>query len=112
METAVRYLLLSLALALPAAAQADEWTGPDKLKHFGAGVVMGVGGTLLWDKEHAVLYGLTVAVAKEYYDARHTDRHTPSYKDAFWTGAGVLLSANGTEVVLRKGFVGLQIKFD
>lgn len=70
----------------------DSWTGPDKKKHFAAGVLAGVIGTLA-AKDPLVGVALTVVVAlgKEVYDAFGDG--TPSLQDLVVTIAGGVASS-------------------
>ncbi len=106
--------LLSAALLSsygPRAAQAepteDEWWGPDKAMHLGAGVGLSVGGyaigiASLDDRLTALGLGAGLALGlgalKEALDAMGLG--TPSWKDFTWTAAGTALG------------LGLSVSFD
>ena len=90
--------LLSAFLLCSAKASADDWLGPDKALHLGAGVLAGAGATALaaelrWPGDPR-LYGAALSCAagagKEAYDLAHRDLHTPSWRDFAVTCLGGL----------------------
>ena len=98
------------ALALP--AQADEWTGPDKTKHFVLSAGLSAAVTVATKNEWAgVGAALAVGIAKEAYDYRHRDRRTPSIKDLIAGAAGGYVGAKlgGLVVILQRGGVSIWL---
>jgi putative lipoprotein len=84
-------LLLCLLLALPALGQ-DKWTGPDKVKHFTGGLLLGTVGTLVTEsKGHGLGVGCLTGLAKEVTDSRGGTGF--SVKDLTVTCAGAWLGA-------------------
>lgn len=89
---------LGLATASPRVARADDWTGTDKVLHFGvsagiAGGAYGVSSLALEDRWARAAVGggsaILVGAGKELYDlAGHGD---PSWKDFAWDVLGALL---------------------
>jgi putative lipoprotein len=88
----MRKLATALALAAALSAQADEWTGPDKVKHFGGGALLGTAGTLVTEsKALGFGVGCLTGLAKEVTDSRGGTGF--SAKDLTVTCAGALLGA-------------------
>jgi len=58
----------------------------DKILHFI--VVMALAAAPLEKPETALMVAITMGVAKEIYDSRHRNKHTPDAKDALATIAG------------------------
>ena len=90
----IRRLVLSVALCLSAsAANADGWTGPDKVLHLQAGALIAApvsAATGSWRTGAAV--GCAVGIAKEFNDMR-SPGHTPSYRDAVVTCLGAAIGS-------------------
>lgn len=61
----------------------------DKLLHFIVG--MAIAAAPLERPEHALLLAIAASVAKEVYDSKHRDKHTPDPKDALASIAGALI---------------------
>lgn len=103
----MKLTLAALALAaLTMPAQADDWTGPDKTKHFVLSAGLSAAVTVATKNEWAgVGAALAVGVAKEVYDYRHRDRHTPSAKDLIAGVAGGYVGAKlgGLVVIPQRG---------
>lgn len=92
-----------VALLACSAAHADEWTGPDKTKHFAGGALIGAAVTAAArDERWGVAAGCAVGAVKEAYDARNREQHTPSFKDFAVTCAGAYLGSKGTGWVLTR----------
>jgi uncharacterized protein YfiM (DUF2279 family) len=87
-------------------ARADEWTGPDKVKHVAAGALIAAPVSMLTDSWGAgAAAGCAVGIAKELVDMR-TPGHTPSYKDAVVTCIGAAVGAKiGVMIAPVKGGV-------
>lgn len=100
------------ALSFSLAANADEWTGPDKTKHFLGGAAIGAAVTLATDKpEYGIAAGILVGVAKEAYDDRHRNKHTVSIKDLLLTVAGSAVGSYAGSLIIKKDFIGIQTTF-
>ena len=95
-------------------ARADEWTGPDKVKHIAAGALIAAPVSMLTDSWRAgAAAGCAVGVLKEINDMR-SQGHTPSYKDAVVTCVGAAVGARfGVMVAPINGgvFVGKSLGF-
>ncbi|MFO0746554.1 MAG: hypothetical protein U1F43_12910 [Myxococcota bacterium] len=94
---------LVLPLAVAPHARADDWSGPDKARHFVVGVGIAASGDLLAsvldrdpDARALLGFGLGTAAgaAKEGLDA--LDGGDPSAADFVWTVAGAALGAGLT----------------
>jgi uncharacterized protein YfiM (DUF2279 family) len=87
-------------------AHADEWTGPDKVKHIAAGALIAAPVSMLTDSWRAgAAAGCAVGIAKELVDTQ-TPNHTPSYKDAVVTCIGAAIGAQiGVMIAPVKGGV-------
>lgn len=108
-----RYLsgLLALVLVVFVAAfcnraQADEWTGPDKPKHFAASAVMAAAVAAAgYSEREAFAASLAVGLAKELHDSRRGGTGF-SGKDMAWNAAGAYLGAKLPGLIVGPGFVG------
>jgi len=104
-------ILAALVFAVSSSAYADSWTGPDKTLHFAGGAVIGAAVTMYTDKPiYGIAAGAAVGLAKELYDARNRDKHTPSAKDFAVTVAGAVVGSY-TGLIIRRNFVGFQTTF-
>lgn len=66
----------------------DSWTGPDKVKHFGVSVALGIAATnLTTNKTTAFALSVAPGLAKELYDSRQPGNKF-SYKDLAWDAIG------------------------
>ena len=87
MRTMIATLLATL---LATQAHAESWGGKDKWQH----AIVGAGTGAVFAKatndwRYGCAAAAAVGLAKELYDRKHRDRHTPSFnKFAFTTGAG------------------------
>lgn len=109
------FVLAVAAACLIGSAQArcitnDSWHGPDKTKHFAAGVAIGSGGVLLFNKpRHAFAFGVLVSAAKEAYDAG--GHGTCSAQDFAVTALGAAAGAYGTAWIVTPRFIGYAARF-
>jgi uncharacterized protein YfiM (DUF2279 family) len=88
----MRKIATAIALAAALSAHADEWTTPDKPKHFGGGLLLGTVGTLVTEsKALGFGVGCLTGLAKEVTD--HGGATCFSAKDLTVTCAGALLGA-------------------
>lgn len=79
MKSIITAMILAASIG---AAHADEWTGPDKVKHAIAGAAVGGITTLVSDRASwGCAASVVVGAGKEAYDAMHPDKHTASFKD-------------------------------
>ena len=79
---------LIVLLAAPAIACADEWTGPDKQKHFAVSFAAGVIASGLTDEKwKAVGIALLPGLIKEVHDSRQPGNQF-SGKDMVWNALG------------------------
>ena len=106
--------VLALSVAVSAAGAKcianDAWTGPDKVKHFGAGAAAGAAGTLVFkDARKGLLLGVAVGAAKEVYDTR--GHGTCSLQDFAVTALGAAAGAYGTAWIVTPRFVGYARTF-
>jgi uncharacterized protein YfiM (DUF2279 family) len=103
--------LLAISALLASSAHADTWTGPDKTLHFVGGAAIGASVTLYTgNPRDGLLAGVGVGLAKEVYDSRHKDSHTPSAKDFAVTALGAAVGAY-TGLVIRRQFIGYATSF-
>jgi uncharacterized protein YfiM (DUF2279 family) len=69
----------------------DSWTGPDKIKHLGAGFVAAVVVTIVAvDPFLGFAAGAAVAAGKELWDAANSATNTASVKDFVVTVVGAV----------------------
>ena len=104
-------IVLSCVTATPAhAAGADSWTGADKGKHLAAGAL--VAGSALQltggDVRLALVAGSAAAIGKELADMGRPG-HTPSYRDAAVTLAGVLIATQAPGLLITPLSVSYRI---
>jgi len=103
----MKSILVTFALcAVAHLAQADNWTGKDKSEHFVLSAALSASVTAATKNEWAgVGAALIVGIAKEAYDDRHRDRHTPSFKDlaAGLAGGYVGTKLGGAVFIPQKG---------
>lgn len=109
-----RIALALLTCSLAASAQADTYiqrlTQPDKISHYAGGATVAAAVSILTPGKYAAEVGLgatvLVAVGKEYYDSKHTDKHKVERDDAVATilGGALVYAALKTDrwSVLRK----------
>ena len=107
----MKKLLLPLVLCVAAAAANarcltnDKWTGPDKVKHFGAGMAIGSGVTLLSRRpDYGFWAGAAAGVLIE-------TRGVCSLQDAVVTAVGAGAGAYGTYWLVLPQRGGLQVAF-
>lgn len=105
--------IIAMAILLATAANADEWTGPDKTKHAIGGA--GIGGAVTLVTKSAA-WGCAAATAvgagKEFYDAAHRDTHTPSLKDFAVTAAAGCMVAGVTGLVITPRSVSYSVSLN
>jgi len=102
----------ALVLACTTAHAQDSWTGADKKLHVGAGMGIAVVGLVVTRNPHeAFIAGVAAGAVKEFYDMRHLDKHTPSWKDFAVTAGGALVGAYVPGLILGPGFIGYRREF-
>lgn len=107
----MRTIILSALLAVSSVAHADDWTGPDKKKHFAVGAAIGAAGTVAFGQRGGFALGVAAGAAKELYDLRHRDRHDVSGKDFAVTAVGALAGSALPGLVLGPHYVGMVVDF-
>lgn len=105
----MKKLICATLVFMSATASAqDSWTGKDKLYHAIIGGAVGAGVTKATDDwRYGCAAATAVGIAKELYDARHRDRHTPSWRDAAVTAA----AGCGTSIIVAPNYIGINLKF-
>lgn len=91
MKKLIAGIVAGLVLALPLFANAS--IPQDKAQHFGAGVVIDSAEAVIfpkWTPLERFLGVAAIAGAKEWYDSRHSDRHSAEWKDFAATCLGGL----------------------
>ena len=89
-------------------ARADEWTGPDKPKHFAATAAIAAGGVAIGLSERQAFgAALAVGLAKELHDSRPGGTGF-SGKDMAWNLAGAYIGAKLPGVIVRRNFIGYR----
>lgn len=88
----------------------DNWTGPDKAKHFAVGVAIGSSGVLMFNKPRdAFLAGVAIGAAKELIDS--SGGGTCSAQDFAVTALGAAAGAYGTAWIVTPRFIGFASRF-
>lgn len=84
----MKYLLFSLILLLPVSAQADDWTGVDKNKHFAVSALLGTA-AYAYTHDRTKAFGLAMlpGLVKEIADSQQENNRF-SGKDMVWNGLG------------------------
>lgn len=100
---------LIIAMLLTATnAHAESWGGQDKWKHVLVGSAVGVSVTKATDDwRYGCAAATAIGLAKEVYDSRHRDRHTPSFRDFAVTAA----AGCGSSIVVAPNYIGFSIRF-
>lgn len=106
----MKYLVAALAF-VSFSAHADEWNGVDKKMHFAGGALIAAAVGAATDSHTGALAGVAVGFAKEAYDMRNRDRHTPSSKDFVVTAAGAVLGAYAPGIILTRRSISYQWSF-
>jgi len=100
--------LLAFALLFATQAHAESWGGKDKWQHALVGAGTGAVFTKITDDwRYGCAAAAAVGLAKEIYDRKHRDRHTPSFKDFSVTAA----AGCGSSIVVAPNYIGFNIKF-
>lgn len=107
------YAVIGLLLWAGNAKAADSWTGPDKLQHAAGSAAIAAAVTVATGSERTGFWtSVAVGAAKEAYDARHRDRHTPSWKDFGADVAGAYAGAKlGAYIVVRRNSITVTKQF-
>lgn len=81
----------------------DRWLAYDKALHFGASFLLTLSSQYVFTAKFgysegsalplSILSTAAAGVAKELYDWRHPERHTPSARDLAADAAGILVAA-------------------
>lgn len=105
-----RTLIIAAMLAMATAANADEWTGKDKMQHAIAGAAVGGITTFATDRASwGCAAAVVVGAGKEAYDAMHPDKHTASFKDFAVTAIGGCISAGITGLTITPNKVTYKV---
>jgi len=91
----------------------DGWACKDKAMHFAGSAAIAAAVTVA-SKDQDIGFWTTVAIgaAKEAYDARHRDRHTPSWRDMGADIAGAYLGSRlGMAIVIRRNEILISKQF-
>lgn len=108
----MKKIIIAASLIASASAQADEWTGKDKMAHAIAGAAVGSAVTVATSNPH---YGcaaaLIVGAAKEAYDSQHQKQHTASFKDFAVTALAGCAAAGVTGLVITPRSVTYSVAF-
>lgn len=92
-------------------ANADEWTGKDKVQHAQAGALIGgIAAAASQSPTVGCLMSAGAGIGKEVWDAHHPG-HDPSAKDAIVTTVAGCLSAKAVGVVIGPRFIGFKKEF-
>lgn len=103
-----RMIATLLATLLATQAQAESWGGRDKWQHALVGAGTGaVFAKATDDWRYGCAAAAAVGLAKEIYDRKHRDRHTPSFKDFAVTAA----AGCGSSIIVAPNYVGISLKF-
>ena len=107
------HFVIGLVLALASTTtKADAWTGPDKVQHAAAGVIIGAAITAATkDPLKGCAVAAAVGVAKELYDAQHPNKHDTSFKDFAVTAAFGCASAYATGWIITPKEIRYSINF-
>jgi uncharacterized protein YfiM (DUF2279 family) len=98
------------ALAGPCTAH-DKWTGPDKVKHVGAGAAVASAVVLATgSRQDAIFAAIAIGVIKEMAD-RKSAAHTCSLQDLAATVTGGVAGAYGTSWVVGPNYIGFIKRF-
>ena len=90
---------------------ADDWTGPDKTKHFAVSAVIGAAAyAITEDRSQAFMLALAPGLAKEIYDSTQSDNHFSS-KDMLWNALGAAVGVQVGFVVFKPNEVSVSWKF-
>ena len=104
----MKKLITAMLLTVTNAVHAESWGGRDKLKHVLVGSAVGVSVTKATDDwRYGCAAATAIGLAKEVYDSRHRDRHTPSFKDFAVTAA----AGCGSSIVVAPNYIGFSIRF-
>ena len=100
MEEGSVKLIPIIAIFACMSAQADSWTGKDKVLHLTGGAALGAAVLAATKSEgYALAAGCGAGVVKEVWDAKRQN-HTPSVKDAAVTCVGAYIGIKASGVVL------------
>lgn len=108
------FITTAILAATITTAHADEWTGPDKMKHAIAGAATGGFFTLVTkDPNVGCAAAVVVGAGKEVFDATQPAKHTASFKDFAVTAAAGCLAAHvtGLTITPRKVTYKLSMNF-
>ena len=104
----MKNLITAMLLIATNAAQAESWGGRDKWQHVLVGSAIGVSVTKATDDwRYGCAAATAIGLAKEVYDRRHRDRHTPSFRDFAVTAA----AGCGSSIVVAPNYIGFSIRF-
>jgi hypothetical protein len=100
--------MIAFVLLFATQAQAESLGGRDKWQH----AIVGAGTGAVFAKatddwRYGCAAAAAVGLAKEIYDRKHRDRHTPSFKDFAVTAA----AGCGSSLVVAPNYIGFNIKF-
>ena len=85
---------VSGVLALhPIALGSDLLFGEDKKLHFLGSAILAAGIKEITTDNMAFTGALSIGILKEYYDYKHPNKHTASYKDLLWDIGGAYVGA-------------------
>ena len=91
----------------------DGWLCRDKALHLGGSAAVAAAITVA-TKDERIGFWTTVAIgaAKEAYDAKHRDRHTPSWRDFGADVAGAYVGSKiGAVIVVRRNQILISKSF-
>ena len=113
--SAIKLIAACALFAWASAASAqDSWTGADKPKHIAASAISAVVVEGLFAEDLPVLARFTLAMApgavKELADMRRGGSGF-SWKDIGANALGVGLGMAGYHVIVKPGYVGINLKF-
>jgi uncharacterized protein YfiM (DUF2279 family) len=92
MKKLIAVIVAGIVLSLPLSASASA-IEKDKAEHFGAGMAIDTAEAVIfpkWTPFERFLGVAAIAGAKEWYDSRHSDRHSAEWKDFAATCLGGL----------------------
>ncbi|RZJ12082.1 MAG: hypothetical protein EOP39_04655 [Rubrivivax sp.] len=108
-------LLAALVLAVSSASAGrcttrDPWTGPDKVKHFGAGAAIGLTGALVFESPKVGFWAGAAAGAGVELLSAITGRGKCTAQDFLVTALGAGIGA-GTSILILPKRDGVQVVF-
>lgn len=92
-------------------SHADEWTGPDKTKHFAVSALIAAGAYAATEsRNQAFLIALAPGLLKEVYDSTQPNNHF-SGKDMVWNTLGAAVGVQIGYVIIKPNEVSVSFRF-